>query len=685
MKKDKRVKKLFHMNIFKKLVGMSLLFVIIPSIIISAVSISQLSNTVEENTISYMSNNANNKLKLMKKIIDSVTDEAYAISSEGRTKIILTDYIESRSLSDSDRGIMNQYLKEFYDKNSDLYDGIFFTDSNGVVVADAQEGETVGIDISERSYFSQVKETHEVAISDVVVSQATGKPVIVVAESVLNQDGEFVGILAMVIDFSSLTDSVIQRDTNEKYNYVIINNAGLIIAHENAEYVNQFDFSTEDNSTKEFYAKMTSNPTSHGIYNLNGVSKIMAYTKYDEMNWYIGCALSMEEYNKPIYHLVLIIAAIFVFCVAITTIFVFLFSRSIANPIKKLSEVAEAIAAGDLTQSVPSVKSKDEIGKLSDAFANMIYKLRSFIYEVSEMSANTAASSEEMMASSDEINSVSEQIAVAINDLAKGAAEQAESTEKSNYKIIDVVDGLNEISHEMAESENLAATAKNTVAVGKDSVQYQTVKMNENKEMTGTVANAIITLAERSKEIEDILTVIKSISEQTNLLSLNAAIEAARAGEQGRGFAVVAGEIGKLAEQSGLSVNKIDTIIKEVQDGVSNAVREIEKAQTVVNEQEAALTDTVKAFHSIEEVVTAMNVNIMKVIDVSKTLDLNAKEAGEAISDIASISEENASGTEEVAASTQEQSAVIKQIAEASRSLSIMAADLQKSIEVFRI
>jgi methyl-accepting chemotaxis protein len=673
------------MNIFKKLVIMSLLFVMIPSTIISVVSVAQLSKTTEDHTISYMSNNANNKLKLMKNIIDSVTDKAYVISSDGRVKMILSDYMQNRTLSDSDRDTMHQYLKAFYDKDSGLFDGMFFTDQNGVVVADAQEGETVGIDIGERSYFSQVREKGEGAISEVVVSQATGKPSIVIAQPVMTEENVFVGILAMVIDFSSLTDSIIQRDTNEKYNYVIIDNAGLIIAHENTDYVNQLNFSTEDKSTKAFFDKMMSDPTSYGIYNLKGVSKIMAYTKYEEMNWYIGCALSMEEYDKPINHLKLIVATIFGICVVITAIFVFLFSRSFANPIKRLSGVAEAIAAGDLTQAVPSVRTKDEIGKLAEAFGNMTHKLRDFISKVSEMSANTAASSEEMMASSDEVNQVSEQIAVAINELAKGAAEQAESTETSNYKIIDVVSGLNEIGHEMAQSEDLAVTAKNTVAVGKNSVQYQTVKMNENKEMTGIVANAIISLAERSKEIEEILTVIKGISEQTNLLSLNAAIEAARAGEQGRGFAVVAGEIGKLAEQSGLSVNKIDQIIKEVQNGVNNAVTEIEKAQEVVNEQETALTDTVNAFQRIEEVVAAINANIIKVTEVSKALDLKAKEAGEAISDIASISEENASGTEEVAASTQEQSAVIKQIAEASKSLSGMAADLQKSIEVFRI
>lgn len=86
MKKDKKQKKIVQMSILKKLIGISLLFVIIPSIIISTVSILQLAKTIEENTVDYMSNNANSKLKLMKKIIEGTTNEAYAISTDGKCK-----------------------------------------------------------------------------------------------------------------------------------------------------------------------------------------------------------------------------------------------------------------------------------------------------------------------------------------------------------------------------------------------------------------------------------------------------------------------------------------------------------------------------------------------------------------------------------------------------------------------
>jgi methyl-accepting chemotaxis protein len=223
------------------------------------------------------------------------------------------------------------------------------------------------------------------------------------------------------------------------------------------------------------------------------------------------------------------------------------------------------------------------------------------------------------------------------------------------------------------------------VEIGQKSVEHQSIKMNENLKVSTNVSDAISALSEKSQEIGDILLVIKGISDQTNLLALNAAIEAARAGEQGRGFAVVADEIRKLAEQSNISVKKIDTIIKEVQLGVQLSVSEMGKAKYVVGEQETALLDTVKAFEDISKVVAEINRNVKNVAEVSNSLSLNSKLAGEAISDIASISQETAAGTEEVAASTEEQTSVIHQIAAAAEHLSTLSNELQKDINKFTV
>jgi methyl-accepting chemotaxis protein len=418
---------------------------------------------------------------------------------------------------------------------------------------------------------------------------------------------------------------------------------------------------------------------------VNGIKKLMAYTPYKEQNWYICTAGTVSDYLRPVNTFKFIIFMIGFVCIIVAAIVAFLFSKSIANPIKQLSVVVAAISMGDLTQKVHISKSKDEIGRLSVDFNNMLQNLRELIFDVKDMSVSSADSSEEMMASSKDVSKVSEQIAAAVNELAKGASEQAAATEKGNVKIRQVVSGLNDIVSDMSKSEELTQKANDTVEMGKKSVQYQAIKMNENKRVSTDVSSAISVLAEQSIEIGEILEVIKSISEQTNLLSLNAAIEAARAGEQGRGFAVVAEEIRKLAEKSSMSVKEVNLVVQEVQKSVEHAVLEMGKAKVVVEDQEKALVDTVNAFENIERVVTDINANIKKVADVSSLLDSKAKEAGDAMNDIAILSGDTAAGAEEVAASTEEQTSVIQQIAEASSNLSKIANELQKSIEKFTV
>ncbi|MBV7274505.1 methyl-accepting chemotaxis protein [Clostridium sp. PL3] len=677
---------IWKLNIFKKLVLVSLIFVILPVSIVGIVSTIQFSNTIKSETLLNMQSKVNSKLKLLTTIIDGQKIEAYAIAHDTNSINALTELIKGASeVKASDKQGMREYLSDFYKKNDGMYENLFFTDSKGVTVADALNGKSDGVNISKRDYFTSARDSNKTVVSDVVVSSSTGNPIMVIVVPLYSSEKEFIGVLGMPINFTQLMDNLIKRDDGEKYNYIIFNKKGIVIAHEMKELVFKSDMTKEDPSQKTLYEKMLKVPKSYGSYTLKGVKKTIAYTKYSENNWFLSCSIADADYMRPITSLIWKIILISMLCIIVASVFVLIFSRSISNPLKKLSKVAEAIADGDLTQEVYVSKSGDEIGALTKAFQIMVNKLKTVIYEVREMSMNTAASSEEMTSSAEEVSRASSQISEAINELAKGASEQAVSTEKGNQKIIEVISGIQDITNEMSKSEQLAVTAKDKVKVGKNSVDYQKVKMTENKEVEGRVGVSVNALSKKSAEIGEILSAIMSISEQTNLLSLNAAIEAARAGEQGKGFAVVAEEIRMLAEQSTISAQKIEGIIKEVQESVKGVVYEMSTVEVVLNDQEKALSDTINAFHNIEEVVMNINLNIRKVTDVSKEINRKAKEAGEVIGDIASISEEAASGTEEVAASTQEQTAGVEQIAEASKSLSKLANELQRNIEIFRI
>lgn len=680
----------FKISIFVKILSASLLLVIIPLSVLGGIGIMNFTDTIEKETIIQMQNCASTKLDILQQTIADAKTIAFAAATESNAIDVLSILSHGEESAKADElkvkeQLVNDYLKDIRDKSNGMYETLFYVDNTGKLISDSNDGINAGIDISQREYYKTAVASKSLAISDVIKSSATGNPIIAICIPLFDSNGKSIGAFGAAMEFNKLTEMLVKKQEGINYNYGVFNSQGLAIAHDNKDLVLKLDFTTENESTKKAFDTMSKSDTGYVFYTLKGVQKITAFAKYKEMNWYIFTGYTVNDYMRPINRLKTTILSIELICIIVAAAAAFLFSRIIAGPIKNLSDVAQAISSGDLTQKIQIPKSKDEVGQLGLNFSSMLNNLRGLILQVRDMGQNVAASSEELLASSEEVSKLSDQMATTVTDLAKGATEQAVSAEKGNVKVIGVVSGLNNINSEMIASEELAEKAKGVVDAGQKSVEFQNIKMNENSRVAANVSDAISSLAKKSTEIGNILEVIKSISDQTNLLSLNAAIEAARAGEQGRGFAVVADEIRKLAEQSSLNVKEIGSIITEVQLAVENAVEEMGKAKAVGKDQEKAISDTAKAFDNISEVVAEIRGNIKKVAEIAYSIRTEAKQAGDDINDIASVSQETAAVTEEVAASTEEQTSVIHQITDSAEHLSGLADQLQESINKFKL
>jgi len=178
---------------------------------------------------------------------------------------------------------------------------------------------------------------------------------------------------------------------------------------------------------------------------------------------------------------------------------------------------------------------------------------------------------------------------------------------------------------------------------------------------------------------------IMQISDQTNLLALNAAIEAARAGEAGRGFAVVADEVRHLAESSAKSSDEIDAKLKQIHEYAQEVVEEIETSSNEVNQGKMVIDSSLKTLHEIAT-------NIKNVSENVKNLASFAHEQANKVSsisadavDIAAVSEENAASTEEASAAVEEQTAQTHEIATASTQLAELASQLQTTLGKFTL
>ncbi|HDS1757518.1 methyl-accepting chemotaxis protein [Pseudomonas sp. M5] len=234
------------------------------------------------------------------------------------------------------------------------------------------------------------------------------------------------------------------------------------------------------------------------------------------------------------------------------------FYVSIRTTLRKLGGAMDKVAAGDMTVSFKA-NSRDELGELAQGFSETVRRIRCLIEQVGHTVVAVEAQAGQVLAvSARSSQSVSgqreqiEQVATAMNQMSATAQEVARSAALA-------ADGAQQVNHESANGRTLVQEQQGSIGRLAAEIDQTVLAINQ--------------LADDSQAISQVLEVIRSIAEQTNLLALNAAIEAARAGEQGRGFAVVADEVRTLAKRTQDSTAQIAQMIQRLQDGVGAAVR----------------------------------------------------------------------------------------------------------------
>ncbi|NNU77886.1 methyl-accepting chemotaxis protein [Clostridium estertheticum] len=516
--------------------------------------------------------------------------------------------------------------------------------------------------------------------SEPYISDPTTKIYMISYSVPIFSNGVMVGVAGMDIKFDTFKNIVnAQTVYNTGYASLLNSNYDFLVhptfkPTDNLKTVNKGEL-------KGFASYVDSNKT--GVYKttIGGNSKFIGFSKLISGDTLL-VSVDSKEVLKDINSLTIFILVISLIGLILSVFVALYISSRISTPIKKLTYLFKTAETGNLTVK-SDIKSNDEVGQLSSAFNAMIENTKKLIINAKETSNQVLLTSKEVVDMSQTVQNIASQIAFAISELAKGAIEQATLASDGNYKTASIVDGLDKVVSDIYDVEKLVDTSKICLEIGSKSVMNQQSQMEESKFVKKNVVDAVIDLSNKSKEIEDILQFIASISTQTNLLALNAAIEAACAGEAGKGFSVVADEIRKLAEQTSNSVTKIDGIVKDVQIGVQTAVSEMKKDEAVVKNQDSALLSTIESFKEITKTVEGIATSIKNIVNVSTILNKSVIDTGDSISNIAAISEETAAGTEEIDASNQEQLTIVNNLANEMIKLTECSMLLQKSIKEF--
>jgi len=308
--------------------------------------------------------------------------------------------------------------------------------------------------------------------------------------------------------------------------------------------------------------------------------------------------------------------------VAIGAIFGWLLTRSITHPLGRAVELAQQVASGDLTADI-HVDSRDELGTLTAALKTMNESLRKTVTAV--------------RAGTETIVTASQEIASGNLDLSSRTEQQASSLEETASSMEELTGTVRQNADNARQANVLAKNASQIASHG--------------GEVVSQVVSTMASINESSKKIGDIIAVIDGIAFQTNILALNAAVEAARAGEQGRGFAVVASEVRNLAQRSAGAA-------KEIRGLITDSVAKVDAGGRLVDEAGSTMQEIVEGITRVTDIMSV-------IASASAEQTVGIEQVNEAITQMDSVTQQNAALVEEAAAaagSLQEQAAELAQI-----------------------
>lgn len=360
------------------------------------------------------------------------------------------------------------------------------------------------------------------------------------------------------------------------------------------------------------------------------------------------------------------------------------------RPLTILTEVSRDITQGNLLQAKETLdtltlRSKDEISRLHHSMTEMSRILEKMAHNMQGTSLKISGKSEELNVASTELLEGSSQIALTMEEMAAGAETQASLSSELAENMRQFSGVIEEANSKGKELAQLNDEVTQYTESGYQLMQQSVTGMNDIHKVVTRSVTEVKDLAEQTRQVSSLVTLIRSIADQTNLLALNAAIEAARAGEQGKGFAVVASEVRKLAEEVSKSVDEIQEIVGKVDNNSRKVVDTLEEGIQVVTTGQENVKDTGHTFKEISQLIEGMN---KKITDLSQQLNMvvtKQDSMNKSIEEIAAIAEENAAGIEEVSASSQQMNGSTEEMNQWIKELNSASVELKEESERFKI
>ncbi len=366
----------------------------------------------------------------------------------------------------------------------------------------------------------------------------------------------------------------------------------------------------------------------------------------------------------------------------------FLLIGKMTKPIITISKIIEKFANMDLEEDERLKKIshlKDETGVMGRALISLREALVAIISDIKAQSTLLFNTSESLSNSATETASNVQNVERAVSEIATGASNQATETQKATEDILLIGNMLEDTSSEVSSLLDIASNIKISSDTANVTLHELDIINQRAIDSINIIYEQTHTTNDSALKIKEATSLISSIADETNLLSLNASIEAARAGEAGRGFAVVASQIQKLAEQSNKSARQIDNIIFTLLEDSQKAVETMESVKQIMMQQNENVTKTGATFSQVQEGIAVSVTNVNSIANHTNQLNSARISIVDVVQNLTAIAEQNAASTQETSAAVLEVTNVMQNISKHASQLQDIASSLETNVDTFKI